>query len=137
MIQPVVQGGIPKSLTLAKAGVTSRTVPANRIWYLAWAAVQYVADATVAARSATLKITAGTIGLALADTGVITASQTKKCTYNLLHAATTINGADVGGTGNLLPLYPGSIITVDIATGQAGDGWTAEGVYYEVPITCP
>lgn len=137
MITPVVQGGIPKLLSLSKTGSTSITVPTNRMYYLAWVFVRLVNDANVATRTITLYTTlvnTRTMNLVL-TTGA--ASETKTLGYGLNTSSSSVPLSVNNGIGLLLPLYPGQVLGISLASGQAGDDWDAEGVYYEVPITCP
>lgn len=137
MITPIVQGGIPKLLSWSKASYSALLVPTNRIYYLSWLGMKYIADATVASRSIIAQILAVNTDVYYLVSSSATASQTKRLTYNLNVSTYTSPSDACAGVGMVIPLYPGQSLEVAIVNGQAGDSWTLEGVYFEVPITCP
>jgi hypothetical protein len=66
------------------------------------------------------------------------AGETKTLDYNVHSNATNGEAAAIQNCGwGLLPLYPGTVLYGSAAYIQAGDAWTIEGVYYEVPISSP
>lgn len=132
---PVVQGGVPKLLTLSKAGTATITVPANRLYVLMWAHVLAVTSADVADRTFRLTLTmVNTYTHYLASSGTVTASTTKRMGYGL---SAYVSGSDYGTQMGGLILYPGQKISTYNTNEQAGDTWSIEGLYFEVPISVP
>lgn len=123
-----------RTTTLLKAGPATLTVPAGHRYYLAFASMQYIADATVATRICTLYVDHGTPETHFHKFD-ITASQSLRTNIGILnpgYAAYLVAGCNTGG--QLLPLEAGDVFSVGISNGQAGDAWTCLVRYWDIVI---
>lgn len=138
MIHGVVPGGTVKRLVLTKGGTETIQVPTNRIFYLAWAVMQYIADATVVNRTSFIALTLpNATMIRLVSRSLIVAGETKQVTYNMHDNIVGTESAAANMGAGLLALYPTTVLYGSAYSAQAGDAWSVEGVYYEVPISSP
>jgi hypothetical protein len=131
----VIPGGQYRTFALSHASKTL-TVPLKRIYLIDWFALTYIADATVATRGIAIIVRLLNTDYALLENfQTITASLTSRFSYGL--GVDPILYSYPSSPGRELVLYPGQKIEVIETNWQAGDTWTSEGVYREIPFNVP
>jgi len=122
---------------MAKGATVNYTGPTGRHTWIDRISFQYVADATVATRIATIYIDDGTPELTLAKFDIV-ASQTLKWggpTSTPAYASYLVAHTQWQGAFGGLYIPPGGVFAIGISAPAAGDTWTASLYLIEQAFT--